>query len=170
MSTAPFKVQRRGYFSLSAGFSLIEVMVAVALLGAALVVMFGFHSQAVRSNMNARRMTDCTYLAQSTLERLQARDWMTDTRDAVYMPGGGADAASVSMTEDLEWPLTVTPVNATGASDSTLGPPSYRVSWDIEDMNADETWFRVRVRCTYHDAVLEQWHGTTISGYRYRDW
>ena len=54
------------------GFTLVEVMVASALLGASLIVMFGFHAQAVRSNMNARRMTDCTYLAQSQVENLLA--------------------------------------------------------------------------------------------------
>ena len=50
------------------GFTLVEVLVASALLGASLIVMFGFHSQAVRANMNARRLTDCTYLAQAQME------------------------------------------------------------------------------------------------------
>jgi prepilin-type N-terminal cleavage/methylation domain-containing protein len=153
-----------------AGFTLIEVMVAVALLGASLVVMFGFHSQAVRSNLNARRLTDCTYLAQSELERLQARDWMDDTRDPEMMPGAITDASVLSATDDLEWPLAITEVNAANQSTDTLGPVSYRLSWDIEDMNAEGTWFRFRVRCAYRDALLDQWHATTISGYRYRDW
>ena len=47
------------------GFTLIEALIATALLGFSLIVMFGFHTQAVRSNLHARKMTDCTYLAQA---------------------------------------------------------------------------------------------------------
>ena len=53
------------------GFTLIEIMVAAAVMGFALVVMISLHSQAVRSNMHAKRMTDCTYLAQAQMEQLQ---------------------------------------------------------------------------------------------------
>lgn len=53
------------------GFTLIEIMVASAVMGFALVVMISLHSQAVRSNMHAKRMTDCTYLAQAQMEQLQ---------------------------------------------------------------------------------------------------
>ena len=52
------------------GFTLIESLIATGLLGFSLIVMFGFHSQAVRSNNHARKMTDCTYLAQLQMERL----------------------------------------------------------------------------------------------------
>ena len=52
------------------GFTLIEIMVASAVMGFALVVMISMHSQAVRSNMHAKRMTDCTYLAQAQMEQL----------------------------------------------------------------------------------------------------
>ena len=52
------------------GFTLIEVLIATSLLGFSLVVMFGFHTQAVRSNMHARKLTDCVYLAQGLLEEL----------------------------------------------------------------------------------------------------
>ena len=37
-------------------FTLIEVLVATALLGFSLIVMFGFHAQAVRSNREARKV------------------------------------------------------------------------------------------------------------------
>ena len=57
------------------GFTLVEVMVATALLGFSLIVMFGFHAQAVRSNLHARKITDCTYLAQSQLEELLSLEW-----------------------------------------------------------------------------------------------
>ncbi|MEC7948898.1 MAG: prepilin-type N-terminal cleavage/methylation domain-containing protein [Myxococcota bacterium] len=95
------------------GFTLIEALIATALLGFSLVVMFGFHSQAVRSNRDARRMTACTYLAQAQVERLMSLPWdassrhtdltdsMTDPTTAsdpwafLEMPSGGAEPAPV---------------------------------------------------------------------------
>ena len=64
------------------GFTLVEALIATALLGFSLVVMFGFHSQAVRSNRDARRMTACTYLAQAQVERLMALPWSLSSRHA----------------------------------------------------------------------------------------
>ncbi len=152
-----------------AGFTLVEVMVASAILGAALIVMFGFHSQAVRSNMNARRLTDCTYLAQTQMERLLGMDWTSTGRPTDLTQGMmddtvmGSDAWS-----PLYWPLPA-PVNAAFEETEALGPAVYSLSWDVEDMDADGTWTRVRVRCTYDDAAFDTKHGTTISSFRFRD-
>ena len=63
---------RRALVRARSGFTLIEALIATALLGFSLIVMFGFHTQAVRSNLHARKMTDCTYLAQLQMERLIA--------------------------------------------------------------------------------------------------
>ena len=65
------------------GFTLIEVLIATAMLGFSLLVMFGFHSQAVRSNMHARKMTDCTYLSQLQMERLLSLRWTDVIRPSV---------------------------------------------------------------------------------------
>lgn len=152
-----------------AGFTLVEVMVASAILGAALIVMFGFHSQAVRSNMNARRLTDCTYLAQSQMERLLAMDWTSTNRPTDMTAGARDDAWMESNAWDpLTWPLP-DPVNAAFETTDSLGPPLYSLSWDIEDMDTDGTWARIRVRCTYEDAAFDTRHGTTISSFRFRD-
>lgn len=150
------------------GFTLIEVMVAAALAGMSLVVMFGFHSQAVRSNMNAHRLTDCTYLSQTQMERLLSMDWDDGSRPADLVDGG-SDASSVDAWTALEHPGTTVLVNAANNTDPTLGPVLYTVSWDVTDMDADETWVRLRVRCTYPDSAFGTFHGTTISSYRYRD-
>jgi hypothetical protein len=147
---------------------MVEVMIASALLGFSLIVMFGFHSQALRSNMNARRLTECTYLAQTQMERLQAMDW-TATASAGDMSDGGVDASAMGMWDDLEWSVGG-PVNAVNASgDSDMLPTLYSVSWDITSMDEDDTWVLLRVRCTYEDAAFATRHGTTISSYRYRD-
>ena len=54
------------------GFTLIEIMVASAVMGFALVVMISFSFASRSSNMHAKRMTDCTYLAQAQMEQLHA--------------------------------------------------------------------------------------------------
>lgn len=156
-------------WSSRAGFTLVEVMVASAILGAALIVMFGFHSQAVRSNMNARRLTDCTYLAQTQMERLLAQDWTKDNRPT-DLTNGNVDDTTMSSDawSELTWPLP-DPVNAAFETTDALGPPLYTLSWDVEDMDVDGTWTRVRVRCIYEDAAFSTRHGTTIASFRFRD-
>lgn len=151
------------------GFTMVEVMIAAALLGFSLIVMFGFHGQAVRANMNARRLTECTYLAQTQMERLLASDWSSTSRPS-DMVEGGLDASVVGMWDDLEWPSSPTPVGATNSTTEThILPTLYRITWDVEDMDTDATWVRLRVRCTYEDSAFNTRHGTTISSFRYRD-
>lgn len=157
-----------------AGFTLVEVMVASAILGASLIVMFGFHSQAVRSNMNARRLTDCTYLAQTQMERLLALDWTSVNRPTDLDNGSiaQADLDAMDMNDRLYTPLTWGlgyDVNAAFQNTDDLGPILYTLSWDVEDMDVDGTWTRLRVRCTYDDAAFNTQHGTTISSFRFRD-
>ncbi len=157
--------------STRAGFTLVEVMVASAILGASLIVMFGFHSQAVRSNLNARRLTDCTYLAQTQMERLLAQDWEESNRPSDLSEGMRDDAWMGSESwEKLSWPdPDALVVNAAFDTDEALGPVLYSLSWDVEDMDDNATWARVRVRCTYDDAAFNTKHGTTISSFRFRD-
>lgn len=151
-----------------AGFTMVEVVIASALLGFSLIVMFGFHSQAVRANMNARRLTDCTYLAQTQMERLMAVEWTSASRPAALQPGSG-DADLSPMYAELEWGHGADVNNLFDKTATTLSPTLYTVSWDVEDMDTNETWIRLRVRCTYEDETFGGAHGTTISSYRYRD-
>lgn len=150
-----------------AGFTLVEVMVASALLGASLIVMFGFHAQAVRANMNARRLTDCTYLAQTQIERLQAVDW-TRTSQPTDLTDNGMTDVDYDMWGPLERG-SGSAVNAANTDDPALGPLMYTVTWDVTPMDTDATWVRLRVRCTFEDPSLGFYHGTTVSSYRFRD-
>lgn len=155
-----------------AGFTLIEVLIAVSLLGFSLVVMFGFHAQAVRSNMHARKMTACTYLAQLQMEQLMALPW-TSTSTHSYLADNLSDTtASGSEWAYLEHPnsgAAPTPVNAANSTDTSYGEGIYYVTWDSSMMNSSETWTRLRVRCQYYDAAFGVWKGTTVSSYRFRD-
>ncbi|MSP55828.1 MAG: prepilin-type N-terminal cleavage/methylation domain-containing protein [Myxococcales bacterium] len=155
-----------------AGFTLIEVMIASAILGLSLVVMFGFHSQAVRANMNAHRMTDCTYLAQSHLEQLLAEDWTRESTQPDLGDLGGTDPATLGIIDSLEHVGST--VNAANDVDISHGPIIYEVSWDVEglggsDPSGDDDWLRLRVRCKYPDAQFGTHHAATVSSYRFRD-
>ncbi len=152
-----------------AGFTMVEVMVASALVGFSLIVMFGFHNEAVRSNANARRMTDCTYLAQSQMERLLALEWRRGASISELTDRGGGDQGA-GLTAALELPASPVPVNNSNATaDTFLQPAEYTVTWDVTSMDSDNTWLRLRVRCTYEDPAFSARHGTTISSFRYRD-
>jgi Tfp pilus assembly protein PilV len=153
-----------------AGFTLIEALVATALLGFSLIVMFGFHNQAVRSNQHARKMTDCTYLAQAQMERLMAVPWTAATGTPSDLADGMTDA--IGDWDYLEHPgsgAAPTQMNAGMAYTTALGPLEYYVTWDVEDMDSSPTWVRLRVRCQYLDDAFNRWHGTTVSSYRFRD-
>ena len=45
----------------------------------------------------------------------------------------------------------------------------YAVTWDVEDMDTDQMWMRIRVRCSYEDKAFNQFKGTTILSFRFRD-
>jgi type II secretory pathway pseudopilin PulG len=151
------------------GFTLVESLIATALLGFSLVVMFGFHSQAVRSNMHARKMTDCTYLAQLQMERLIALPWSESDR-----PGDLSDLDTDDSETD-KWTYLPhptggpIPVNSYNKEEDEGGKSVYSVSWHIENMDSEPTWLRLRIRCQYKDEAFNQWKGTTISSYRFRD-
>lgn len=159
------QVARRG----RGGFTLVEVLIATALLGFSLIVMFGFHAQAARSSAQARKITACTYLAQSQLEQLLAVAWTQNSRPLELSAPTGDTTTSSDPWADLPHPGSVAPVNAANSTDSSLGEPVYRVSWSVEEMDSEPSWLRVRVRCAYWDQRFATYRGTTISSYRYRD-
>jgi Tfp pilus assembly protein PilV len=162
-------VQRTQILRARAGFTLVEALIATALLGFSLIVMFGFHSQAVRSNMHARKLTDCTYLAQLQMERLIAIPWTKEDQPD-ELQDEGADSSSSDMWAYLPHPVgDPSAVNASNNDDTDDGQPTYYISWDIENMDSDPTWVRMRVRCQYEDVAFNVWKGTTISSYRFRD-
>jgi len=154
------------------GFTLIEVLISAALVGFSLIVMFGFHSQAVRSNMHARKMTDCTYIAQLQMERLMALPWTVSSRHDDLEDDMSDSTSASSPWAFLEHPNSgskPTARNAAYDTGSTLGTPIYYVTWDTSDVDSDETWTRLRVRCQYYDDAFGNWHGTTVSSFRFRD-
>lgn len=153
------------------GFTLIEIMVSSAVMGFALVVMMSLHSQAVRSNMHAKRMTDCTYLAQAQLEQLHALPWTSSSAPSQLLDAGVDTTAPWTYFEHPSGGAQP-PARSSGNGPTTnyaFGPLAYYVSWDIEVMDTNSTWLKMMVRCQYLDRAFNQWHGTTISSFRFRD-
>lgn len=153
------------------GFTLIEIMISAAIMGFALVAMIAMHSQAVRSNMHAKRMTDCTYLAQAQMEQLHALPWTNNTTPSTLQDAG---SSTTSPWAYFEHPSSGAqpPARSAGnnpTSNYAFGPRAYYVSWDIEIMDTNSTWLKMMVRCQYLDRAFNQWHGTTISSFRFRD-
>ena len=154
---------------LRGGFTLVEVLIATALLGFSLIVMFGFHAQAARSNQQARKITACTYLAQTQLEKLLALAWTETNRPTQLSAPLGDSTTTADPYADLAHPSSISEVNAANLTDDTLGEPVYRVSWSVEEMDTEPTWLRLRVRCAFYDKRFATYRGTTISSFRYRD-
>lgn len=79
--------RRRG----DSGFSLIEVLVAVALLAVILLALFSLISMGVQRAYSGKKMTQATIIAQAAMER-------ANTYEAHTLLGGAAGAGSVSQT------------------------------------------------------------------------
>lgn len=166
MSTRPLAARARR------GFTLVEVLIATALLGFSLIVMFGFHAQAVRSNLHARKLTDCTYLAQLEMERLLSLPWSESYRHPDLSDSDADNTSDADPWAFLEHPASgaqPSAVNAVNSTDEDYGIATYYVTWDVEDLDDSATWTRLRVRCVYEDKAFDRYQGTTISSYRFRD-
>ena len=146
-------------------------MVATSLLGFALIVMFGYHAQAVTANKHARAITDCTYLAQNKMEQLIAVPWSAASGRPSELADGDGSGGQWDPLYHPSSGSTPTAINGQGNTDSPFGNPAkYYLSWEVDSMDVtSDTWVRIRVRCTYKDNRINTTRGTTISGYRYRD-
>jgi prepilin-type N-terminal cleavage/methylation domain-containing protein len=155
----------------SKGFTLIEVLMATSLLGFALVVMFGYHTQAVTANKHARAITDCTYLAQNKIERLFSLSWTEASGRPSDLGDGDGSGGQWDPLYHPNSGATPTVVSGLGNSVTSFGNPAkYYLTWEVDTMDtSSDTWVRLRVRCTYKDNRINSTRGTTISAYRYRD-
>ena len=142
--------------------------------------MFGLHARAVSTNKHAKRMTDCTYLAQAQMERLHMLPWSSANHPADLQDVGSDSTGAWSWSDGFNnpaWAFLPHPnsgampnaVNAANGPYLPHGPRRYYITWDVEIMDSNSTWARIRVRCQYRDNEFTQWRGTTISSYRFRD-
>ena len=73
-----------------AGYTLVEIMMAIAVMTAGTAGIFALQRAATVGNLEARQMSTATLIARTWLERLK--------RDALRWTAGGTTAASVNLT------------------------------------------------------------------------
>ena len=92
----------------NAGFSLLEVMVATAMLATALVSLAQLFALSTRSNIGSRNMTYAAVLAQQKIEELRSLAW-------------GFDQVGLPIS-DFSTDTTVTPEQPLGGTGLSPGP------------------------------------------------
>jgi len=134
----------------STGFTLLEVMIAFAILGVGILALSALQVEALQQGSAGRHTAEASATARSYLEQVHRLDWNTLTvaRDngpwtnvfwsgasdsvnaAIDMPGAGG-GTSVEHTYDVRW--TVTDVT------SCLRDIQVRVSWDEEGRSSQKS-------------------------------
>jgi prepilin-type N-terminal cleavage/methylation domain-containing protein len=139
------------------GFSLAEVLVAVALLGVILLALFGLVTAGVRRAYGGKKMTQATMLAQAVMEQANVYE--------AYTLLGETDASSTAAITWTRTGSTVTPTTGPAAwrtmlaeADLPVSPsPTLTVSVtplpagtfanaDIVRIQVDLTWYEFATR------------------------
>jgi Tfp pilus assembly protein PilV len=95
-----------------AGLSLLEAVLASAIIGASFVAFFGLAGQSMASASEARNATTCAFLAESQMNRLLSVEWVKNT-------AAGSGTADTNIWAELD-DLTADPSDgATSESDGT---------------------------------------------------
>lgn len=101
------------------GFSLAEVLVAVALLSVILLALFGLVSAGVRRAYSGKKMTQASIIAQHVMERVNVY-----AAHSLMGPGGGASpttcTTSVCTTVWTRTASGTTPIDETGGTTNEL--------------------------------------------------
>jgi len=130
------------------GFTLIEVMIAVAILGFGLLTMAVMQLTAMNGGRAGRHTTQAAVVARNQMEIFQRLAW-TD-------PGIVATAGWTAPVV-----VTTTPTGAAAAEQT------YNVTWRITDL--DPNWIKnVDIRITWNEPRFAN-KTLTISGVRYND-
>jgi prepilin-type N-terminal cleavage/methylation domain-containing protein len=125
-----------------AGFSLIEVMVAIVILTVGLLALAQMMVLATNSNNLSGRMTSCSGLAKEQLERLKSTPFYSvpanRTRHPLFNPGGDINN-TVNGFSQLYDPDGV----------PTAGGALFEVRWQITDVPTalPLAMVRIQVRC-----------------------
>lgn len=112
------------------GYTLVEVMMAIAIMTAGTVGVFSLQRAAAVGNLEARQMSTATMIARTWLERLK--------RDALRWTAGSTSAAGVNLTGTTY--LASVPAPATAPTWFTPVPPSLLVeSYAFDHYGRDVT-------------------------------
>jgi Tfp pilus assembly protein PilV len=144
------------------GTTLIEVMAAVSILLVAGLGTLGIHTQQLKMNGDARRITEATALAQDMVENIALWSW-GDARLANADTTNDADIGDAAFQFEL-----ANPVYDHGEADLKLGgtqwngiakpKDGFERYWNVayvDDIDGNGTWDAVRI------AVIVRWQGST---------
>ena len=111
------------------GFTLIELMIAMIVLGIGILALIEMQVAAMSGNSSANQMTIATTLAQDQIERLKGLSFFDA---ALNDTNGGNNGALTNPTDDESFDLTdaSNPLNESGG---TTGLRRYRRFWNIAD-------------------------------------
>jgi prepilin-type N-terminal cleavage/methylation domain-containing protein len=147
----------------ASGFTLVEVMIALAVLGVGILALSAMQVEALQQGSAGRHTADASATARSYLEQVHRLDWatltaardngawtnvfwsgVTDTVNVdVDMPGAG-NLTSTEQAYDVRW--TVTDVT------TCLRDVQIRVSWDEEGRSAPKSLILATRRYNWGDA------------------
>lgn len=144
------------------GTTLIEVMAATCILLLAGLGTLGLHTQQLKMNGDARRITKATALAQDMVENIALWSW-GDPRLANTQPSNDADIGDNAFQFESATPVydhAEADLTAGGAVWNGIAGPKdgFERYWNVayvDDIEANGTWDAVRI------AVIVRWQGTT---------
>jgi prepilin-type N-terminal cleavage/methylation domain-containing protein len=162
------------YRSAEAGFTLIEMLIAMAVLVIGLVSLWSLHSYAIAANANSYRLGISTMLAQDGMEKLMAETFIANYTNPDLDPAlyGTYPAATVDGLENLTGFLdgVGVRVNGLGNTDTSQGPMIYLRTFHVQFVDIAATdQLLIRVRVTYDDPHTVKRHGVTIATTRLHD-
>jgi prepilin-type N-terminal cleavage/methylation domain-containing protein len=122
----------------TSGFTLVEVLIALAILGVGILALSVMQVEALQQGSAGRHTAEASATARSYLEQMQRLDW--DTLTAARDNGPWTDVfwAGVSDTVNVS-------VDVPGAGNVTTTEHTYDVRWTVTDVTACLRDIQIRV-------------------------
>jgi prepilin-type N-terminal cleavage/methylation domain-containing protein len=157
------------------GFTLLELLIALAVMMVGLTALWGLHGAAISSNANAYRLGVGTILAHDAMEQLHTETYTIGYANPdldLAACGGTFPPAAIDGLEPLPCSLDGlnVRVNGLGNTNNNLGPVLFLRTYHVEYVDpASADRLLLRVRVTYDDPNTGKRHGVTIGATRMAD-
>ena len=172
MRSAPFGQPARS--DREQGFTLIELMIAMAVMTVGLLALWSLHSASIEASGRAYRLGICTMLAQDGLEDLLTETWISNdsgTCNADYTVMTTFPAVAADGLDDLPGLVDGNlgqRVNSLGSTVSSLGPTMFLRTYHVQLVGTETDRVLIRVRVSYIDDAGTR-HGVTLATTRLQD-
>ena len=157
----------------SRGFTLIELMIAMAVLTLGLLALWSLHTASIQASARSYRLGICTMLAQDSMEKMMAETFIANDPNGVnpdLAAMGVFPAADADGLDDLLGFIdgVGVRVNSLGNTDASLGPTLYLRSFHVQNLDAETDRLLLHTRVTYIDDGGRR-HGVTLAATRLVD-